>query len=41
MSSTLDTQHDLAVEKAPARAAPPPMYQVLLLNDDYTPMGSS
>ena len=38
MSSTLDTQHDLAVEKAPARAAPPPMYQVLLLNDDYTPM---
>lgn len=38
MSSTLDTQHDLAVEKASARAAPPPMYQVLLLNDDYTPM---
>jgi len=38
MSSTLDTQHDVAVEKAPARTAPPPMYQVVLLNDDYTPM---
>lgn len=38
MSSTLDSQHDLVVEKAPARTAPPPMYQVLLLNDDYTPM---
>lgn len=37
MSST-DTHHDQVVEKAPARAAPPPMYQVLLLNDDYTPM---
>jgi len=38
MSSSLDTQNDQVVEKAPARAAPPPMYQVLLLNDDYTPM---
>jgi ATP-dependent Clp protease adaptor protein ClpS len=38
MSSTLDTQHDLSVEKAAARVTPPPMYQVLLLNDDYTPM---
>jgi len=23
---------------APARVAPPPLYQVILLNDDYTPM---
>src|SRR3546814_15237082 len=38
MSATLDTQHDVAVEKAPARTAPPPMYQVVLLNDDYTPL---
>lgn len=38
MSSTLDTQYDVVVEKQPARTAPPPMYQVVLLNDDYTPM---
>lgn len=38
MSSTLDTHHDQVVEKAPAKTAPPPMYQVVLLNDDYTPM---
>ena len=38
MSSTLDTQHGQAVKPAPAKAAPPPMYQVVLLNDDYTPM---
>ena len=29
---------DLVVEKITARTAPPPMYNVLLLNDDYTPM---
>jgi ATP-dependent Clp protease adaptor protein ClpS len=29
---------DLVVEKLAARTAPPPMYRVLLLNDDYTPM---
>ncbi|KCV63694.1 ATP-dependent Clp protease adaptor protein ClpS [Bordetella bronchiseptica 99-R-0433] len=34
----MDTQHDVVVEKQPARTAPPPMYQVVLLNDDYTPM---
>ncbi|WP_026350233.1 ATP-dependent Clp protease adapter ClpS [Bordetella sp. FB-8] len=38
MSSTLDTQQGQAVETAPAKTAPPPMYQVVLLNDDYTPM---
>lgn len=26
------------VERQPARTAPPRMYQVVLLNDDYTPM---
>ena len=29
---------DLVVEKQAAKTAPPPMYKVLLLNDDYTPM---
>jgi ATP-dependent Clp protease adaptor protein ClpS len=38
MSSTLDTHQGQAVETAPAKTAPPPMYQVVLLNDDYTPM---
>lgn len=38
MSSTVDTHGDQVVEKAPAKTAPPPMYQVVLLNDDYTPM---
>jgi ATP-dependent Clp protease adaptor protein ClpS len=38
MSTSTDTQHDLVVEKESARTAPPPMYQVVLLNDDYTPM---
>lgn len=26
------------LERAPQSLAPPPMYQVLILNDDYTPM---
>ncbi len=34
----MDSQHDTVLEKAPARTGPPPLYQVLLLNDDYTPM---
>ena len=38
MSSTPDTNQDHAVAVAPAKVAPPPMYQVLLLDDDYTPM---
>ena len=29
---------DLVVEKQSAKTAPPPMYKVILLNDDYTPM---
>ncbi|ALM82156.1 ATP-dependent Clp protease adapter ClpS [Bordetella sp. N] len=38
MSTSTDTHHDLVVEKEAAKTAPPPMYQVVLLNDDYTPM---
>jgi ATP-dependent Clp protease adaptor protein ClpS len=38
MSTSTDTNHDLVVEKEAAKTAPPPMYQVVLLNDDYTPM---
>ncbi|HVJ63420.1 MAG TPA: ATP-dependent Clp protease adapter ClpS [Tahibacter sp.] len=33
-----EQQHGLAVEEARPETARPPMYQVLLLNDDYTPM---
>ncbi len=30
--------HGLAVEVAPPQVAKPPMYQVVILNDDFTPM---
>lgn len=30
--------HDLALEEAPTEIKPPPMYKVVLLNDDFTPM---
>jgi ATP-dependent Clp protease adaptor protein ClpS len=30
--------HDLVVEEALPRTKRPPLYQVVLLNDDYTPM---
>ncbi|WP_252180028.1 ATP-dependent Clp protease adapter ClpS [Endozoicomonas sp. 4G] len=30
--------HDVALAPAKARVKPPAMYQVLLLNDDFTPM---
>jgi len=29
---------DLAVEEAKPKVKPPPLYKVILLNDDYTPM---
>lgn len=29
---------DIVVEKQAAKTAPPPLYTVILLNDDYTPM---
>lgn len=31
-------EHGVAVEEAPPKLKRPPMYQVVLLNDDYTPM---
>src|SRR3569833_1681938 len=30
--------HDTVLERQDQKLKPPPMYQVLLLNDDYTPM---
>ena len=33
-----ENQRDTVLEKKASKLAPPPMYQVLLLNDDYTPM---
>ena len=41
MSTDKDHQHGddgVAVEEAPPKLKQPPMYKVLLLNDDYTPM---
>jgi len=32
------TDPSTVIEERESRLAPPPMYQVLLLNDDYTPM---
>ncbi|KKO46059.1 Clp protease ClpS [Arsukibacterium ikkense] len=34
----LDTKHDDLAELTRQRVAPPPMYKVILHNDDYTPM---
>ena len=33
-----DGQGAVVVERRPARVEPPRLYQVLILNDDYTPM---
>ena len=33
-----DGDHDLAIEEARPRIKKPPLYRVVLLNDDYTPM---
>jgi len=33
-----EPQHGLAVETAKPATAKPPLYQVLLINDDFTPM---
>ncbi len=42
MSPTPDHEHEhtqgTAVEVAPPELAKPPMYQVVILNDDFTPM---
>ena len=33
-----DSEHGLLVAPGKPEVAPPPLYQVMLLNDDYTPM---
>nr|VFJ56198.1 MAG: ATP-dependent Clp protease adaptor protein ClpS [Candidatus Kentron sp. DK]VFJ65512.1 MAG: ATP-dependent Clp protease adaptor protein ClpS [Candidatus Kentron sp. DK] len=33
-----DTNGDLAIKEAKPKLKPPPLYNVVLLNDDYTPM---
>jgi len=33
-----DHEHGTVVERSPPEAVLPPLYSVLLLNDDYTPM---
>lgn len=33
-----EREGDLALQEEEAKLAPPPMYQVVMLNDDYTPM---
>ena len=38
MGTQVERTHDTVVERKPGKLAPPPMYQVVLLNDDYTPM---
>ncbi len=38
MGTQVERTHDTVAERKPAKLAPPPMYQVVLLNDDYTPM---
>ena len=40
MSNELESHHnrDIAVEEARPEVKPPPMYKVVLLNDDFTPM---
>ena len=38
MATRIDLPPDLVAERLAARTSPPPMFQVVLLNDDYTPM---
>lgn len=38
MPTVIQHQREQVREALPVRLAPPPMYQVVLLNDDYTPM---
>ncbi|MCG8537122.1 MAG: ATP-dependent Clp protease adapter ClpS [Pseudomonadales bacterium] len=37
-SSDTEFEGDLAVEESKADLAPPPMYQIMMLDDDFTPM---
>lgn len=34
-----DSQLDLVTEAAKPRLSPPPLYKVVMVNDDFTPMG--
>lgn len=38
MAINTESQRDTVLDRQTAKLAPPPMYQVVLLNDDYTPM---
>lgn len=38
MGTHVEPKQNTVAQRKPARLAPPPMYQVVLLNDDYTPM---
>lgn len=38
MAINTDTQRDTVLERHKEALKPPPMYQVVLMNDDYTPM---
>jgi len=38
MATQTENQSDTVLDRKTAKLAPPPMYQVVLLNDDYTPM---
>lgn len=38
MATQIEQQRATVLERQSAKTAPPPMYQVVLLNDDYTPM---
>lgn len=38
MAIETDIRRDLAAQRDEEKLAPPPMYQVVMLNDDYTPM---
>ena len=38
MPTRVSLPPDLVVERLTAKTAPPPMFKVILLNDDYTPM---
>ncbi len=38
MAIETDIRRDVATQRGEDKLAPPPMYQVVMLNDDYTPM---
>jgi len=38
MAIDTDIHQDTVLDRQQSKLAPPPMYQVVMLNDDYTPM---